>query len=330
MREAFFSAVRSVIEAMARRQPARARLRGHPLGRPRNARPDRVPRAVGARAADAAVPGARRAARAPQRWGGGRHDATSILLDPLTVEQTRELVDVAARRLDDGDGGAVAAVAERAGGNPFFAEEMARRLADESGGELFELPDTVQGLLAARLDSLEPAERTLVQHAAVVGRTFWEGALAIAGQSETGDARGAAEPPGEGHHRARRRRAARGRARVRVQARADPRRRLRDAAEGGALAEALRGRPVHRGPRGRAHRRGRRAARRALRARRDAQRRGRHRPGARPSRSTARRSTSSRPRATPPPRSTRTRRPTTTTRRRGGSSARTTPARWRA
>ena len=54
---------------------------------------------------------------------------------------------------------------------------MARRLADESSGELFELPDTVQSLLAARLDSLEPSERVLVQHAAVVGRTFWEGAL---------------------------------------------------------------------------------------------------------------------------------------------------------
>src|SRR6185295_8093985 len=68
----------------------------------------------------------------------------------------------------------------RAGGNPFFAEEMARRLAEEADGELVELPDSVQSLLAARLDSLEPLERRLVQHAAVVGRTFWEGALAVA------------------------------------------------------------------------------------------------------------------------------------------------------
>jgi predicted ATPase len=120
-----------------------------------------------------------------QRWGGGRHEATSILLDPLTVEQTRELV-TSLLGGSDGDAGAVAAVAERAGGNPFFAEEMARRLAEEAGGDrLFDLPDTVQGLLAARLDSLEPAERTLVQHAAVMGRTFWEGSLAIAGQSDT-------------------------------------------------------------------------------------------------------------------------------------------------
>ncbi len=119
------------------------------------------------------------------RWGGGRHEATSILLEPLTVEQTRDLV-AAVIGVDDAGADAVAAIAERAGGNPFFAEEMARRLADESSGELFELPETVQSLLAARLDSLEPSERILVQHAAVFGRTFWEGALGTAGLDDAG------------------------------------------------------------------------------------------------------------------------------------------------
>ena len=47
-------------------------------------------------------------------------------------------------------------VAERAGGNPFFAEEMVRRLAEEGASDATALPDTVQALLAARLDSLEP------------------------------------------------------------------------------------------------------------------------------------------------------------------------------
>ena len=72
----------------------------------------------------------------------------------------------------------VPAVAERSGGNPLFAEEMARRIAEEGTIEAAELPDTVQAVLAARLDSLEPFERRLVQQAAVVGRTFREGALA--------------------------------------------------------------------------------------------------------------------------------------------------------
>ena len=183
MREVFFSAVRSVIEAMARRNPLV--LVFEDIHWADHGMLDlieyltqwvRGPLILLCLARDELID--RR-----QRWGGGRHEATSILLDPLTVDQTRELV-VSLVGAANGDGGAVAAVAERAGGNPFFAEEMARRLADEGGGELFELPDTVQGLLAARLDSLEPAERVLVQHAAVVGRTFWEGSLAMAGQGE--------------------------------------------------------------------------------------------------------------------------------------------------
>ena len=57
----------------------------------------------------------------------------------------------------------IPAVAERAGGNPLFAEEIVRLLLDEGTGDTGELPDTVQALLAARLDSLEPFERRLVQ-----------------------------------------------------------------------------------------------------------------------------------------------------------------------
>ena len=77
-------------------------------------------------------------------------------------------------------------MAERSGGNPLFAEEMARRIAEE-GGEGAALPDTVQGVLAARLDSLRPFERRLVQQASVVGRTFWEGSLVALAQGEGED-----------------------------------------------------------------------------------------------------------------------------------------------
>jgi len=183
MREVFFSAVRSVIEAMARRNPLV--LVFEDIHWADHGMLDlieyltqwvRGPLILLCLARDELID--RR-----QRWGGGRHEATSIVLDPLTVDQTRELV-ASLVGAENGESGAVAAVAERAGGNPFFAEEMARRLADEAAGELFELPDTVQGLLAARLDSLDPGERQLVQHAAVVGRTFWEGSLGIAGQGE--------------------------------------------------------------------------------------------------------------------------------------------------
>ena len=111
-------------------------------------------------------------------WGGGRRGATSIFLDPLTADETRELVTALLPESADAEK-AAEAVATRAGGNPFFAEEMARMLAEEGTVETAELPGTVQALLAARLDSLEPHERQLVQQAAVVGRTFWEGSLAV-------------------------------------------------------------------------------------------------------------------------------------------------------
>ena len=79
------------------------------------------------------------------------------------------------------------AVAERSGGNPLFAEEMARRITEEGTIEAAELPDTVQAVLAARLDSLDPFERRLVQQASVVGRVFPEGALATLARAEGRD-----------------------------------------------------------------------------------------------------------------------------------------------
>ena len=112
-------------------------------------------------------------------WGAGRRSATQLLLDPLADEYTHELV---AALIPGGDD-VVAKVVERSGGNPLFAEEMARRVAEGNLGAA-ELPDTVQAVLAARLDALDPFERRLVQQAAVVGRTFWEASLAPLAEAE--------------------------------------------------------------------------------------------------------------------------------------------------
>ena len=108
-------------------------------------------------------------------WGGGRRSATQlVLLDPLTTSTDRELVRAL---LPDGARG-------RAGRGRALGRQPALRggdgAPDRRGGrrEAAELPDTVQAVLAARLDSLEPFERRLVQQASVVGRTFREGALA--------------------------------------------------------------------------------------------------------------------------------------------------------
>ncbi len=116
-------------------------------------------------------------------WGGVRRDSTTMFLEPLGEDDTRELI-ASLLRADVGSEGVIAAVAARAEGNPLFAEEMVRRLGEEEGASAAELPATVQALLAARLDSLEPFQRRLVAHAAVIGRTFWEGALAPLAEAE--------------------------------------------------------------------------------------------------------------------------------------------------
>src|SRR5271166_342543 len=119
-------------------------------------------------------------------WGGVRRDSTTMFLEPLGDGETRELITSLMHITAPSDG-VVAAVAERAEGNPLFAEEMVRRLSEEDGASAAELPSTVKGLLAARLDALEPFQRRLLSHAAVVGRTFWEGALAAVAAEEGGD-----------------------------------------------------------------------------------------------------------------------------------------------
>jgi class 3 adenylate cyclase len=176
MREAFFSAVRFGIEARTRRSPlvlAFEDIHWADHGMldliEHLARWVRGPLLILCMARDELLE------RRPE-WGSGRRDATSIFLDPLSTEESRELVSAL---LPHGADAAplVGLVAQRAGGNPFFAEEMVRRLAEEGTDTADTLPDTVHALLAARLDSLDPVERQVVQQAAVVGQTFWEGAL---------------------------------------------------------------------------------------------------------------------------------------------------------
>jgi predicted ATPase len=75
-------------------------------------------------------------------------------------------------------------ILERAGGNPLYAEEFVRLVADRGLADTSEgvaFPDSVQALIAARLDTLSPDRKGLLQDAAVVGKVFWSGALAAMG-----------------------------------------------------------------------------------------------------------------------------------------------------
>ena len=129
-------------------------------------------------------------ARRPH-WGGGKTNAAMLSLAPLSESETAELVHaILERSVLSAD--VQSAVLARAGGNPLYAEEFARMIGErgdrpERGG--LDLPDSVQGLISARLDLLTRDEKDLLQDAAVVGKVFWPGALsANRDASDLGDA----------------------------------------------------------------------------------------------------------------------------------------------
>ena len=83
------------------------------------------------------------------------------------------------RRSLDGElgSGARQAVLEKSEGNPLFVEETVRMLSEANGGGIERIPDTLQALIAARIDHLPPGEKELLQGAAVDGEDLLEGAL---------------------------------------------------------------------------------------------------------------------------------------------------------
>jgi class 3 adenylate cyclase len=119
-------------------------------------------------------------------WGAGRRNSSLLWLEPLDAEDAERMVEelvalelpTSVREL----------VIERAEGNPFFVEELIGTLIDErvlvreNGGWTtrdlpmdFAVPDSVQAVLAARIDLLAPAEKAALQAASVIGRIFWTG-----------------------------------------------------------------------------------------------------------------------------------------------------------
>ena len=108
-------------------------------------------------------------------WGGGKRNATTVSLTPLDHNSTAQLVHALLERpVVEAD--LQSAIVERAAGNPLYAEEFVRMLA--AGGTVEgRLPETVQGIVDARIDLLPAAEKALVQRAAVLGKVFWSDAL---------------------------------------------------------------------------------------------------------------------------------------------------------
>ena len=116
-------------------------------------------------------------------WGGGRVRSTAIELEPLSDEESAELVEQLLSQLAGTAGERPASLPQdaldRAEGNPLFVEETIRMLVESGSGNgsAGRVPDTLQALIAARIDHLDPAAKTLLQRGSVVGRVFWRGAL---------------------------------------------------------------------------------------------------------------------------------------------------------
>jgi class 3 adenylate cyclase len=125
-------------------------------------------------------------------WGAGRRNSSTLSLAPLSEPETAALLsELLARPVLPAE--TQAAMLASIDGNPLFAEELVRMLEDRgiapdhtANSDEFELPSSVQGLIAARLDTLPPEHKALLQDAAVIGKTFWVGPLvAMADRDET-------------------------------------------------------------------------------------------------------------------------------------------------
>lgn len=138
-------------------------------------------------------------------------------LPPLTPQDSLDLADDILQRLDDPSPALRQVLVKNADGNPFFIEELVKMLIDERVIQVgppgldsldentwsldpsrltgMHLPTTITGILQARFDSLPAEERLVLQWASIVGRTFWDGALAyLSEQTTRGDQPTAAEP----------------------------------------------------------------------------------------------------------------------------------------
>ena len=116
-------------------------------------------------------------------WGGGKPNALTLSIPPLSDEETaRLLASLLERAVLPAE--LQTSLLARAGGNPLYAEQFARLLAEAGAGEELPLPENVQGIIAARLDGLPLEEKQLLQDAAVFGKVFWLGALCEVGGHE--------------------------------------------------------------------------------------------------------------------------------------------------
>ncbi len=126
------------------------------------------------------------------RWGEGLTQHVRLSLTPLSRRESRELVRQILRHVERVPDELVGLVIDNAEGNPFYIEELVTWLIDagvitrsephwlvhEELVRTVAVPSTLKGVLQSRLDALTLDERNLLQRASVVGRVFWDLAVA--------------------------------------------------------------------------------------------------------------------------------------------------------
>src|SRR6266542_786701 len=105
-------------------------------------------------------------------WATPKPNTTLVTLEPLAGSETETLVD----ELRDVPAETKARIVEAAEGNPLFVEQLLA-MQGENGGGALEIPPTIQALLAARIDRLDPEERTVIECASIEGRMFHRGSV---------------------------------------------------------------------------------------------------------------------------------------------------------
>jgi class 3 adenylate cyclase/tetratricopeptide (TPR) repeat protein len=116
-------------------------------------------------------------------WGGGKLNATTVLLEPLNAADTERLID----ELLPQDSGIPDELRDRvratAAGNPLFVEEIVAMLRESNSHDVI-VPPTIKALLAARFDQLRSDERGLLERGSIEGQSFHRGAVEMMGHDD--------------------------------------------------------------------------------------------------------------------------------------------------
>ena len=119
-------------------------------------------------------------------WGGGKLNATTLSLSPLSDDETARLLGALLGH-PVLDASTQQTLLAHAGGNPLYAEQYADMQAERRDTADLAVPESVQGIIAARMDLLPPDEKRLLQDAAVLGKVFWLGGVCLGRQRRTAE-----------------------------------------------------------------------------------------------------------------------------------------------